>query len=107
MSPMPQPDQHSHPDRPAAEANADTSALSPAEARARFRAGLVTPTSGYSAGFAQANLLAVPQEYAFVFLLFAPSASSSSPPASLGLLWPPFCIGLLFPLPPRTVLLFP
>lgn len=71
MSPMPHPGQHSHPDRPAAEASADSSALSTAEARARFRAGLVTATSGYSAGFAQANLLAVPQEYAFEFLLFA------------------------------------
>lgn len=56
---------------PAAEAHPDISALTPAQARARFRAGLVTPTSGYSAGYAQANLLAVPQEYAFEFLLFA------------------------------------
>ena len=45
--------------------------MSPAEARAKFRAGLVDHTSGYSAGYAQANLLAVPKEYAFDFLLFA------------------------------------
>lgn len=75
---MPHPDRTAHPERPhrerpapAAAVRADTSALTPAEARARFRAGLVTPTSGYSAGYAQANLLAVPQEYAFEFLLFA------------------------------------
>lgn len=75
---MPHPDRTAHPERPhrerpapAAAVRADASALTPAEARARFRAGLVTPTSGYSAGYAQANLLAVPQEYAFEFLLFA------------------------------------
>ena len=45
--------------------------LSPAQARARFRAGAVTPTSGIAPGFAQANLLALPQEDAFDFLLFA------------------------------------
>ena len=49
----------------------ENAALSPAAARARFREGLVVPTSGFSAGFAQANLLAVPEEYAFEFLLFA------------------------------------
>jgi uncharacterized protein YcsI (UPF0317 family) len=49
----------------------DPGALSPAEARALFRDGLVRPTSGFSRGFAQANLLAVPEEYAFDFLLFA------------------------------------
>jgi uncharacterized protein YcsI (UPF0317 family) len=45
--------------------------LSPAEARGLFRAGLVTPTAGYSDGFAQANLLIVPKEQAFDVLLFA------------------------------------
>jgi uncharacterized protein YcsI (UPF0317 family) len=45
--------------------------LSPREARARFRAGLVTPTAGWSAGFAQANLLVLPRAEAFDFLLFA------------------------------------
>ena len=45
--------------------------LTPAQARARFRAGLVTPTSGYSRGYAQANLLALPKEDAFDFLLYA------------------------------------
>lgn len=45
--------------------------LTPAQARALFRAGTVTPTSGYSRGYAQANLLALPKEDAFDFLLFA------------------------------------
>jgi uncharacterized protein YcsI (UPF0317 family) len=46
-------------------------ALTPGEARARFREGLVTPTAGWSAGYAQANLLALPRTLAFDFLLFA------------------------------------
>lgn len=45
--------------------------LPPAEARALFRAGLVTPTSGWSAGYAQANLIIVPKAQAFDVLLFA------------------------------------
>ncbi|GAB3692758.1 putative hydro-lyase [Corynebacterium nasicanis] len=45
--------------------------LTPSAERARFRAGLITPTSGLAPGFAQANLLALPQEDAFDFLLFA------------------------------------
>jgi uncharacterized protein YcsI (UPF0317 family) len=51
------------PDNPAA--------LSPAQARALFRAGLVTPTSGWSAGYTQANLMIVPKAQAFDVLLFA------------------------------------
>lgn len=43
----------------------------PAQARARFRAGLAVPTVGWSAGFAQANLVAVPRELAYDLLLFA------------------------------------
>lgn len=46
--------------------------LSPEQARARFRAGAVPPTtSGWCGGFAQANLLAVPRDLAFDALLFA------------------------------------
>ncbi len=45
-------------------------ARTPAEARAHFRDGLVTPTAGWSAGWAQANLLALPRELAYDFLLF-------------------------------------
>lgn len=36
----------------------------PREARARFRDGLVTATSGWSHGFVQANLVSVPRRYA-------------------------------------------
>lgn len=42
----------------------------PAEARARFRAGLRVPTPGWAPGFAQANLIVVPGEYAYETLLF-------------------------------------
>lgn len=45
--------------------------VSPADARRRFREGLVTSTAGWSAGYAQANLIAVPHDYAFDVLLFA------------------------------------
>jgi uncharacterized protein YcsI (UPF0317 family) len=43
----------------------------PEQARARFRAGLVTPTAGWCDGFTQANLVAVPRELAWDVLLFA------------------------------------
>lgn len=46
-------------------------AYSPAEARRRFRDGEVTPTSGWSTGFAQANLVMLPKSWAFDMLLFA------------------------------------
>lgn len=39
----------------------------------------MTTTSGYAAGYMQANLLAVPQEYAFDFLLFAQRNPKSCP----------------------------
>lgn len=52
-------------------AAAEARSLSPAEARALFRAGLVRPTSGFSAGYAQANLIIVPRSHAFDLLLFA------------------------------------
>lgn len=45
--------------------------MTPAQARARFRAGLVTPTAGWCDGFTQANLLTVPRAQAWDFLLFA------------------------------------
>ncbi|MEU3017372.1 MULTISPECIES: putative hydro-lyase [unclassified Nocardiopsis] len=45
--------------------------LPPARARALFRAGLRVPTSGYSSGYAQANLISLPRDLAFDFLLFA------------------------------------
>lgn len=45
--------------------------LAPDEARARFRAGERVPTSGWCAGWTQANLLAVPRALAYDVLLFA------------------------------------
>lgn len=50
---------------------ADAAALSPVAARALFAAGLVAPTSGWCAGYAQANVVAVPKALAFDMLLFA------------------------------------
>jgi uncharacterized protein YcsI (UPF0317 family) len=43
----------------------------PAEARERFRAGLRTPTAAWARGYAQANLVALPRDYALDFMLFA------------------------------------
>jgi uncharacterized protein YcsI (UPF0317 family) len=43
----------------------------PAEARARFRAGLRVPTAGWAPGYAQANLVIVPRDLAYDVLLFA------------------------------------
>lgn len=65
---------------------ADRSSMDPSEARALFRAGLVTPTPGFSAGYAQANLLTLPREDAFDFLLFAQRNPKSCP--LLGVLEP-------------------
>ncbi len=45
--------------------------VSPAVARARFRAGLRVTTAGWSPGFAQANLVIVPQDAAAGFERFA------------------------------------
>jgi uncharacterized protein YcsI (UPF0317 family) len=48
-----------------------SSTLSPAAARAHFRAGAAAPTAGWSAGYTQANLVAVPADLAYDLLLFA------------------------------------
>jgi uncharacterized protein YcsI (UPF0317 family) len=44
--------------------------LAPADVRARFRAGLRMPTAGCASGFAQANLIVVPQDAASDFEQF-------------------------------------
>jgi uncharacterized protein YcsI (UPF0317 family) len=49
----------------------DPATLSPAQARALFRAGTIAPTSGWAAGHTQANLIAVPANWAYDVLLFA------------------------------------
>lgn len=46
-------------------------ASTPERARAAFRDGLVRPTCGIAQGYAQANLMILPKEQAFDFLLFA------------------------------------
>jgi uncharacterized protein YcsI (UPF0317 family) len=40
------------------------------EARLRFRDGLVVPTTGWAPGFTQANLVSLPQDWAWDMLLF-------------------------------------
>lgn len=67
------------PTNPTAEAPAEPGALTPAEARARFRSGHVSPTAGWSRGFAQANLMIVPKAIAFDVLLFAQRNPKSCP----------------------------
>ena len=53
--------------------------MTAADVRKLARAENLTTTSGYAAGFMQANLLAVPQEFAFDFLLFAQRNPKSCP----------------------------
>jgi uncharacterized protein YcsI (UPF0317 family) len=48
----------------------DPAILSPAAARSAFRAGTRRPTAGWSHGYAQANLIAVPVDWAYDVLLF-------------------------------------
>ncbi|WP_299169774.1 putative hydro-lyase [uncultured Arthrobacter sp.] len=64
----------------------DRATATPAEAREAFRNGLVVPTSGWSRGYAQANVLAIPREQAFDLLLFAQRNPKSCP--VLGVLEP-------------------
>ena len=49
----------------------DRAGSTPAAAREMFRHGLVEPTAGWSRGYTQANILALPREDALDFLLFA------------------------------------
>jgi uncharacterized protein YcsI (UPF0317 family) len=45
-------------------------AADPAGARAQYRAGLAVPSSGWAPGYTQANLVVVPQDWAYDVLLF-------------------------------------
>jgi uncharacterized protein YcsI (UPF0317 family) len=49
----------------------DPATLTPARARALFRAGLVRPTAGWALGHTQANLIIVPRDWADDVRLFA------------------------------------
>ncbi|WEX74139.1 putative hydro-lyase [Sinorhizobium numidicum] len=40
-------------------------------ARARYRAGAIEPTSGVAPGFTQANMIVLPRDWAYDFLLYA------------------------------------
>ncbi|MBC7375591.1 MAG: hypothetical protein H7323_16505, partial [Frankiales bacterium] len=46
-------------------------ASSPEAARRRYRDGLSIPTTGWASGYAQANLVVLPRDWAFDMLLFA------------------------------------
>ena len=48
-----------------------TDATAARQARAAYRAGQVAPTSGIAPGFTQANMIVLPRDWAFDFLLFA------------------------------------
>lgn len=50
--------------------NQATALMAPSDARLKFRNGLVTPTSGWSDGYTQANLIAVAADYADEFIEF-------------------------------------
>lgn len=61
------------------------SAMSPAEVRQLIREEKITgQTSGMCAGYAQANLLIIPREYAYDFLLFAQRNPKSCPVLEVG-----------------------
>lgn len=63
----------------------DYSVMSPAEVRQLIRNEKITyQTSGMCAGYAQANLLILPQEYAYDFLLFAQRNPKSCPVLEVG-----------------------
>lgn len=65
-------DTMSEPHAPSTAASLDLDADStPEAARLAFRGGLARPTCGIAKGYAQANLMILPKELAFDFLLFA------------------------------------
>jgi uncharacterized protein YcsI (UPF0317 family) len=45
--------------------------VSPAQAREQFRGGLKVPTAAWAPGYTQANLVVLPRDIAFDFMLFA------------------------------------
>jgi uncharacterized protein YcsI (UPF0317 family) len=53
--------------------------LSPARARELIRSGVSAPTSGWAAGYTQANLIAVPAGWAYDVLLFCQRNPKSCP----------------------------
>ena len=58
----------------------DYSSMSPAEVRALIREEKITgPTAGMCAGYAQANLVILPKDLAYDFLLFTQRNPKSCP----------------------------
>ena len=49
------------------------------EARLRYRAGRVAPTAGVAPGLTQANMIVLPRDWAFDFLLYAQRNPKSCP----------------------------
>lgn len=62
----------------------DRARLTPSEARRLFREGLRTPTSGWCAGWTQANLIAVPSALAYDLLVFAQRNPQACPVLDVG-----------------------
>ena len=62
------------------EAKMNTATMTPSEIRRLIRDGRITgPTAGMCAGYAQANLVVLPKELAYDFLLFAQRNPKSCP----------------------------
>lgn len=53
-------------------------------ARAGYRQGLVAPTSGVAPGFTQANMIVLPKDWAFDFLLYAQRNPKACPVLDVG-----------------------
>ena len=49
------------------------------QARKTYRDGLITPTAGIAPGMTQAHLIALPREWAYDFLLYAPRNPKACP----------------------------
>ncbi|MER5970944.1 putative hydro-lyase [Streptomyces sp. NPDC002055] len=60
-------------------ATAAPGALTPERARALFRDGTAAPTTGWSAGYTQVNLVSLPQDWAYEFLLFCQRNPTACP----------------------------
>ncbi|MEV6495730.1 DUF1445 domain-containing protein, partial [Actinoplanes sp. NPDC051633] len=58
--------------------------MTPAQWRGRFRAGEVRPTAGLAPGVAQANLIAVPRDWAWDMLLYAQRNPKPCPVLDVG-----------------------
>lgn len=56
----------------------------PSQARERIRAGLAAPTAGWAYGFTQTNLVVLPQDWAYEFLLFCQRNPKPCPVLEVG-----------------------